>query len=410
MLQGKEIVLGVCGGIAAYKAVELARLLVKGGGTLHVIMTESARQFVTPLTFQTVTGNPVHTDLFNLIQEREIGHISLADRADLFIVAPATANVLGKIAAGICDDMLTTTLMATTAPVLIAPAMNCNMYGNPIYRENEEKLRRHGYRFVDPVVGMLACGWEGEGKFQEPAVIVEEAHRILGPGDYADRKVLVTAGPTVEPIDPVRFISNHSSGRMGYALARAAWRRGADVTLVTGPVGISPPWGVKVVTVTTAEEMYDAVMGVMDDADLVIKAAAVADYRPREAAADKIKKKAETLELSLVRNRDILTELGKRRRPGQVIVGFAAETSHILHHALEKLRDKGADLIVANDVSAPDAGFGVDTNRVTIVGRDGSTHEIPLGSKEEVADHILDRISEFTTRSTGGAADRRVIP
>ncbi|GAB4300441.1 MAG: bifunctional phosphopantothenoylcysteine decarboxylase/phosphopantothenate--cysteine ligase CoaBC [Desulfuromonadia bacterium] len=398
MLTGKEIVLGVCGGIAAYKCVELARLLVKEGASVHVIMTGAACEFVTPLTFQTVTKNPVHTDLFNLIREREIGHISLADRADLFIIAPATANVVGKIAHGIADDMLTTTVMATSAPVLIAPAMNCAMYANPIYRENEDRLRRHGYRFVDPVVGMLACGWEGEGKFQEPQVIVEESLRILGPQDFAEQSVLVTAGPTVEAIDPVRFISNHSSGKMGYALARAAWRRGADVTLVTGPVTLPPPWGVRVIRVESAREMKEVVLREAGSAGVVIKAAAVADYRPVEPKGEKIKKTGERMTLELVRNPDILTELGRMRRPGQLIVGFAAETSDVRENAREKLRVKGADLMVANDVSAPDAGFSVDTNRVTVYDRWGGEWSIPLASKDQVADRILDRIGEVITR------------
>jgi len=400
MFAGKEIVLGICGGIAAYKGVELARLLVKGGATVHVIMTRGACEFVTPLTFQTVTKNPVHTDLFNLISEREIGHISLADRADLFIIAPATANVVGKIAHGIADDMLTTTVMATSAPVLIAPAMNCAMYNNPIYRENEERLRRHGYRFVDPVVGMLACGWEGEGKFQEPQVIVEESARILGAGDYAERRVLVTAGPTIEAIDPVRFISNHSSGKMGYAIARAAWRRGGEVTLVTGPVSLPPPWGVRVIRVESAREMEDAVMREFPSADIVIKAAAVADYRPVERKGEKIKKTGEGMTIALEQNPDILSRLGRERRPGQVIVGFAAETSSLRENARQKLKAKGADLIVANDVSTPDAGFSVDTNRVVIHDREGGEVVIPLASKDQVAERILDRVRELMTRST----------
>lgn len=400
MFAGKEIVLGICGGIAAYKGVELARLLVKGGATVHVIMTRGACEFVTPLTFQTVTKNPVHTDLFNLISEREIGHISLADRADLFIIAPATANVVGKIAHGIADDMLTTTVMATSAPVLIAPAMNCAMYNNPIYRENEERLRRHGYRFVDPVVGMLACGWEGEGKFQEPQVIVEESARILGAGDFAERRVLVTAGPTIEAIDPVRFISNHSSGKMGYAIARAAWRRGGEVTLVTGPVSLPPPWGVRVIRVESAREMEDAVMREFPSADIVIKAAAVADYRPVERKGEKIKKTGEGMTIALEQNPDILSRLGKERRPGQVIVGFAAETSNLRENARQKLKAKGADLMVANDVSTPDAGFSVDTNRVVIHDREGGEVVIPLASKDQVAERILDRVRELMTRST----------
>lgn len=393
MLRDKKIILGVCGGIAVYKCVELARLLVKAGAEIHVIMTEAAQEFVTPLTFQTITGNPVHTELFNLIAEREIGHISLADRADLFILAPATANIIGKIASGIADDMLTTTVMATTAPVLIAPAMNCNMYRNSIYRENEEKLRAHGYRFVDPIVGMLACGWEGEGKFQESSVIVEEAIRILSPSDLEGKRVLVTAGPTVEEVDPVRFISNHSSGKMGYALALAAWRRGAEVTLVSGPVQLPPPWGVRCIKVKSAQEMYAAVMGEAKSADVIIKAAAVADYRPAERAGEKRKKSEAEMLIRMVRNPDILAELGEGRRECCYLVGFAAETNDLRKNALLKMQGKNVDLLVANDVSAHDAGFNQDTNRVSLFFRDGREEDLPLASKEVVADQIVSRVA-----------------
>lgn len=392
MLQGKQIVLGVTGGIAGYKAVELLRLLVKAGAQVQVIMTRAAQEFVTPLTFQTLSGNPVHSELFNLIAEQEIGHISLADRADLFIVAPATANVIGKIAGGIADDLLTTTIMATKAPVLIAPAMNCNMYQNPIYQKNEEKLRRYGYHFVAPVKGALACGWEGEGKFQEPSVIVAEAIRLLTPQSLAGRRVLVTAGPTREEIDPVRFISNHSSGKMGYAIATEAWRRGAHVTLVSGPTALTAPWGVQLVPVASAREMHAAVSAVRAESDIIIKAAAVADYRPVDRARDKMKKGSERLTLELTKNPDILSELGQVKTDGQVLVGFAAETTNLREHAMAKLQAKNLDLIVANDVSATDAGFNVDTNRVRLLFRDGRDEELPLADKGEVARQILDRI------------------
>lgn len=392
MLQGKQIVLGVTGGIAGYKAVELLRLLVKAGAQVQVIMTRAAQEFVTPLTFQTLSGNPVHGELFNLIAEQEIGHISLADRADLFIVAPATANVIGKIANGIADDLLTTTTMATKAPVLVAPAMNCNMYQNPIYQENEEKLRRYGYHFVAPVKGALACGWEGEGKFQEPAVIVAEAIRLLTTQSLAGRRVLVTAGPTREEIDPVRFISNHSSGKMGYAIATEAWRRGAHVTLVSGPTALTAPWGVTLVPVESAKEMQAAVLAVRAESDIIIKAAAVADYRPVDRATDKMKKGTERLTLALTKNPDILSELGQLKTAGQVLVGFAAETTNLREYALAKLQAKNLDLIVANDVSATDAGFNVDTNRVRLLFRDGRDEELPLADKGEVARQILDRI------------------
>jgi len=394
MLQGKTVVLGVTGGIAAYKSVELLRLLTKAGADVHVIMTRSAQEFVAPLTFQTLSRNPVHTELFNLISEQEIGHISLADRADLFVIAPATANVIGKLACGIADDMLTTTVLATKATVLLAPAMNVNMYRNPLYQENEERLRRHGYLIVDPVKGELACGWEGEGKLQAPEVIFEEAVKALTPPDLAGERLLITAGPTREEIDPVRFVSNHSSGKMGYAIARAAWRRGAQVTLVSGPTCLTAPWGVRTVAVESAAEMLDAVMAGVDESTVVIKAAAVADYRPVTRTGEKIKKQGETLTLELVRNRDILAELGKMKEQ-RILVGFAAETADLLANARKKLDTKNLDLLVANDVTEPGAGFSVDTNIVRLLHRDGSIEEPGLLSKEAVANLILDRVAEL---------------
>lgn len=400
MLDGKQIVLGVTGGIAAYKAVELLRLLTKAGADVHVIMTRAATEFVTPLTFQTLSMNPVNVDLFNLISEREIGHISLADRADLFIIAPATANVIGKIANGIADDMLTTTVMATKAPVLIAPAMNVNMYQNPLYRENEEKLRRHGYRFAEPALGLLACGWEGEGKLQEPSVIFEEAVAALTPKDLAGERVLVTAGPTLEEIDPVRYVSNHSSGKMGYAIARAAWRRGAEVVLVSGPSCLDDPWGVETLRVTSAEEMRDAVMSRLPASTVVVKAAAVADYRPASRSAGKIKKNAETFTLELERNPDILAAVG-REKGERVLVGFAAETGDLVENARKKLAAKNVDLMVANDVSQEGAGFNVDTNIARLLHRDGRIEELPLMGKDVLANVILDRVGELRRREMG---------
>jgi phosphopantothenoylcysteine decarboxylase/phosphopantothenate--cysteine ligase len=399
MLKGKEIILGVTGGIAAYKAVELLRLLTKAGATVHVIMTAAAQQFVAPLTFQTLSANPVHTELFNLIAEREIGHISLADRADLCIIAPATANCIGKLANGIADDMLTTTVMATRAPVLLAPAMNVNMYRNPLYRRNEELLRAHGYRFVDPVRGALACGWEGEGKMEEPAAILEEALRTLAPQDLAGETVLVTAGPTREELDPIRFISNHSSGRMGYAIARAARLRGARVILVSGPVALAPPRGVETVWVESAYEMARATLGRLEESSIVIKAAAVSDYRPACRAGEKVKKTSETLTLELVKNPDILQQLGERKGR-RILVGFAAETERLREHAAEKLAKKNLDLIVANDVGQDGAGFNVATNIVTLLYRDGRQEELPCMAKDEVAWQLLDRI-----RSLRGAVE-----
>ena len=394
MLTGKTIILCVTGGIAAYKAVELLRLLTKAGADVHVIMTRSAQEFVTPLTFQTHSHNPVHTEIFNLIAEREIGHISLADQADLFIIAPATANIIGKLACGIADDMLTTTAMATKAPVLVAPAMNVNMYRNSIYLENEERLRRHGYFFVDAVKGELACGWEGEGKLQTPEVIFEEAVKALTPPDLAGERVLITAGPTREEIDPVRYISNYSSGKMGFAIARAAWRRGAQVTLVSGPTCLPAPWGVVIVAVESADEMYQAVMERGKESSVIIKAAAVADYRPLARAGEKLKKQGDIMTLELVKNRDILTELGKEKGT-RLLVGFAAETTDLLTNALKKLRDKNVDLLVANDVTEAGAGFSVDTNIVRLLHRDGRVDEPGLLSKDAVANLILDRVAEL---------------
>jgi phosphopantothenoylcysteine decarboxylase / phosphopantothenate---cysteine ligase len=392
MFTDKKIILGVCGGIAAYKAIELLRLLTKAGADVHVIMTRAAQEFVTPLTFQTLSANPVHTDLFNLIAEREIGHISLADQADLFIVVPATANVIGKIAAGIADDMLTTTVMATKAPVLFAPAMNVNMFTNPIYQENEQKLRRLGYLFVDPIRGSLACGWEGAGKLASPEAIFEGASAALTEKDLLGRTILITAGPTREEIDPVRYISNHSSGKMGYALARAACHRGAKVLLISGPTALAEPDGVQVVSVTSASEMHREVMARVAECDVIIKAAAVADYRPLVRSASKIKKNSESLTIELVKNPDILAELGGAlHRP--FLVGFAAETDALAKNAEKKLREKNLDMIVANDVSQVDAGFNVDTNRALLLFRDGSSSDCGLMSKDQLAGAILDHVA-----------------
>ncbi len=392
MLKDKQVILGVTGGIAVYKAVELLRLLTKAGADVHVIMTRAAQEFVTPLTFQTLSANPVHTELFNLIAEREIGHIALADRADLFIIAPATANIIGKIAGGIADDMLTTTVMATKAPLLIAPAMNVNMYTNPIYRENEDKLRRAGYQFLPPVKGALACGWEGEGKLAAPEDIFEAALVTLTAKDLTGQTVLVTAGPTREELDPVRFISNHSSGKMGYALARAAQQRGARVILVSGPVCLSAPCGVELVHVESAREMHAAVMARAGECTVVVKAAAVADYRPLERQGSKIKKQSDEMTLLLTKNPDILAELGQmNHRP--FLVGFAAETGNLDEYATKKLQDKNLDMIVANDVSQADAGFNVDTNRARIFFMDGRAVESSLMSKDKLAAVILDHIA-----------------
>jgi phosphopantothenoylcysteine decarboxylase/phosphopantothenate--cysteine ligase len=392
MLKGKTIVLGVTGGIACYKAAELVRLYVKAGAEVQVIMTRSAQEFVTPLTFQTLSGNPVHTELFNLVQEREIGHISLADRADLCVIAPATANLIGKVAAGLADDLLTTTLLATKAPLLFAPAMNVNMWENPLYRQNQDKLAALGSHFIEPATGFLACGWEGKGKLPEPPVIFEESLRFLFPHDLAGETLLVTAGPTREELDPVRYLSNYSSGKMGYAVARAARARGARVILVTGPTALAPPAGVEVLRVTSAVEMRGAMLERFNEATVIVKAAAVADYRPAVRAEAKVKKgERDSLVLELVRNPDILAELGTLKE-GRLLVGFAAETGDPTQPAGQKLQAKNLDLIVANDVTQDGAGFDVDTNIVRFLFADGRQEALPLLGKDQVAHLLLDRV------------------
>jgi len=382
-------VLGVTGGIACYKAVELVRLLVKTGYRVQVIMTRGAMEFVTPLTFQTLSGNPVATETFNLTQESEIGHINLADSADLFVIAPATANVIGKIANGIADDLLTTVVMATQAPVLIAPAMNIHMFENPILQENLRKLRRIGYHMMEPAEGFLACGYEGKGRLPEPEAIFAEIQRLLSKKDLTGEKFLITAGPNREPLDPVRYISNRSSGKMGYALAKAALRRGAEVALVSGPTALDPPSGARLIAVTTAAEMYDAVLKEFATCTAVVMAAAVTDYRPAAVAEQKIKRGKGPLELRLEPNPDILKALGQKR-DGKVLIGFAAETEDLAANAEKKLRAKNLDLIVANNVAEAGSGFDGDTNIATIIDRTGAKRSLPLMSKDELADCIYD--------------------
>jgi phosphopantothenoylcysteine decarboxylase / phosphopantothenate---cysteine ligase len=385
------LVLGVTGGIACYKAVELVRLLVKDGFVVQVIMTRGAMEFVTPLTFQTLSGMPVASETLNLTQESEIGHINLADKADLFVIAPATANVIGKIAAGIADDLLTTVLMATQAPVLIAPAMNIHMYENPILQENVRKLRRMGYHFIEPAEGYLACGYEGKGRLPEPEKILEEIRRLLRKKDLVGEKLLITAGPNREPLDPIRYLSNRSSGKMGYALARAAIRRGAEVALISGPTGLEPPPGARLTSVMTAAEMHRAVLEEFSRCTTVIMAAAVSDYRPVELASKKIKRGKGPIELRLEPNPDILKEIGAKKN-GKVLVGFAAETEELIANAERKLRDKNLDMIVANNVSEAGAGFDVDTNLATILDRAGAVRSLPLMSKDDLAEQILDHL------------------
>lgn len=395
-LEGKRVVVGLSGGIACYKVPELVRLLRTAGARVRVVMTRAACEFVTPLTLQTLAGEPVSTALFDLTQESEIGHIALADDADLIVVAPATANLIGKAAAGIGDDLLTTVLLATRAPVLLAPAMNVHMWENALVQENLARLQRHGWRVIPPGVGSLACGYEGAGRLPEPAIIAAEVERALAAPDLAGQRVLVTAGPNREPIDPVRFISNRSTGRMGYALATAAWRRGAEVVLVSGPTALPDPHGVRCLRVQTAAEMHDAVLREFRAATVLLMAAAVADYRPATVRAQKLKKTTGPMQLELTRTVDILGALrGKAGR--RLVVGFAAETEDVEGNAARKLAAKGLDLIVANDVSAPNVGFEVDTNAVTLIDARGR-HEVPLASKDDVADRILDRVAQLLAK------------
>jgi len=393
----RSIVLGVTGGIACYKAVELVRLLVKQGFSTQVIMTRGAMEFVAPLTFQTLSGKPVASETFNLTQESEIGHINLADSADLFVIAPATANVIGKIANGIADDLLTTVLMATRAPVLVAPAMNVHMYQNPILQENLRKLRRVGYHVLEPGAGFLACGYEGPGRLPEPEQIFEEIRRLLNTKDLAGEKLLITAGPNREPIDPVRYISNRSSGKMGYALARAALSRGAQVTLVSGPTALEPPAGARFVSVTTAAQMREAVVKEFAECTVLVMAAAVADYHVAAVPDRKIKRAKGPLELRLEPNPDILKELGAMK-DGKLLIGFAAETEDLAANAERKLREKNLDMIVANDVSQEGSGFDGDTNIATLIDRTGATRALPLMTKDELSDQILDHLLAFKTR------------
>jgi len=392
MLQGKSIVLGVSGGIAVYKAVELLRLLTKAGANVHVIMTKNAQEFVAPLTFQTLSGHPVHTDLFSLSQEQEIDHISLADRADLFILAPATANLVGKIAQGLADDLLTTSVMATKAPVLIVPAMNSNMYENLIYQHNQKFLSDSGFFILEPIKGALACGWEGQGKLPDPTVIFDAAESLLTPKDLIGCHVLVTAGPTREEIDPARYISNYSSGKMGFAVAAVAQQRGAQVVLIAGPTNLTVPAGVRCVPIFSAEEMRSAVYDNLEGVDVVVKAAAVADYRPVDRSTQKMKKTADKLTLKLEKNPDILAELGQQKE-GRILVGFAAETERLLAHAAEKLQKKNLDLIVANDITREGAGFDVETNIVRLLHANGRVEELELMSKAKVAQQLLARVA-----------------
>ena len=386
------VVLGVTGGIAVYKVCELLRLLQKRGIDVFVVMTQNACCFVAPLTFETLSGHPVAVDTFDRPQTWEVEHIALAKRADLFLIAPATANIMGKMACGIADDMLSTTVMATRAPVLVAPAMNTGMWENAAVQQNVKTLRARGVEIVAPVSGHLACGDSGAGKLEDVEVIAERACEMLfAKKDMEGLRVMVTAGPSREALDPVRYISNRSSGKMGYAIAQAAQKRGAEVTLLSGPVAIEAPLGVKLVPFTTTQELLDRASELAREQDLLIQAAAPADYRAKEIAPQKIKKQGgEPMTFTLVENPDVAATLGKAKRSGQVFVGFAAETNDVLAHAKDKLTRKNLDMIVANDVTRPGAGFDVDTNIVTLITKDGQ-EALPMMSKAEVAERILDR-------------------
>lgn len=394
MLTGKNIVVGVAGGIAVYKAVDIVSRLKKQGADVYVVMTKAATNFVTPLTFREISGHPVVVDMWNEAPHWNVEHIALASAADLFLLAPATANIIGKIANGIADDMLATTVMATTAPVLLAPAMNTNMYLNPIVQQNIGKLTQLGYVFIEPESGMLACGTEGIGRLPAPEVIVDKAIALLtAQKDFIGKQILITAGGTQEAIDPVRYIGNRSSGKMGYALAKVAAERGAKVTLISGPTSLPKPSGVEVHYIQSAAQMREQVLAHYADSDIVIKAAAVADYRPQTMCANKIKKSSSTLELVLEKTPDILFELGQLKKQ-QILVGFAAETQELIAHAQEKLTRKNLDMIVANDITVPGAGFNVDTNIVKLLYPDGHMEEIPQMSKEQLAGIILDKIKK----------------
>lgn len=394
MLQGKTVVLGVTGSIAAYKIASLASKLVKLHADVHVLMTQNATNFITPITFETLTGNKCLIDTFDRNFQFDVAHVSLAKKADVMLIAPASANVIGKIANGIADDMLTTTVMASTAPVLISPAMNTHMYENPIVQDNLQKLERFGYKIIAPAVGMLACHDVGAGKMPEPEMLLDWILReIACKKDLRGKKILVTAGPTQEAVDPVRYLTNHSTGKMGYALARCAMLRGADVTLVTGPTVITPPPFVQTVAVTSAEEMYQEVTKRAAEQNAIIMAAAVADYRPATVSTEKQKKQAGDAVLPLSRTKDILAYLGEHKPAGQFLCGFSMETQHMLENSRAKLKRKHLDMICANNLKVAGAGFGTDTNVVTLI-QAQKEQELPLQSKEAVGHAILDVIAK----------------
>ena len=394
-MKGKQVIVGISGGIASYKSARLVRLFVQADVLTRVAMTSNATRFITPLTFEALSGNRVIHDMFDR-EGTSIEHISWGQEADLIIIAPATANIIAKTAHGIADDFLSTMIIAATAKILICPSMNSRMFMNPAVKHNLSLLKERGMTVMEPGEGELACHTEGPGRLPEPADIFEQALILLSEQDLKGLKILVTAGPTTEPIDPVRYITNRSSGKMGYALARAARRRGASVTLVSGPTSLKPPLGVKFCSVKTTEDMMRSVFENRPDTDIIIKAAAVSDYRPRESASRKIKKKSDSLSLELIKNPDILAQLGSTKKDFPcLLVGFAAETEDLLANAKEKLRTKHLDMIVANDVSRNDAGFETDTNIVKLIYVDGKVEDLPLMTKDEVAGLILDRLKSL---------------
>ena len=396
MLTGKTIVLGVTGGIAAYKSANLASMLVKLNADVHVIMTHNATHFITPMTFETLTNNKCIVDTFDRNFSFDVKHVSLAKRGDLFVVAPCTANVIGKLAHGICDDMLTTTMLATKAPILIAPAMNTGMWENPILQDNLLKLKGYGYHIIDPIIGRLACGDTGTGKMNSEEVIVEHILTFMAKEhDLKGKRFLITAGPTQEAIDPVRYITNHSSGKMGYAIAKMARLRGAEVTLVSGPVNIRSFEGVDVVPVVSAQDMFQAVTSRSGEADVVIMCSAVADYTPAVYSDQKVKKHDDEMAILLTRTQDILGWLGEHKSANQTLVGFSMETENLIENSRAKLLKKHADLICANSIAGGQTGFAVDTNKVTLITNE-TVNELPLCSKEETADKILDFIATLS--------------
>jgi phosphopantothenoylcysteine decarboxylase / phosphopantothenate---cysteine ligase len=402
-MEKKKVLLAVTGGIAAYKAATVASKLYQSGYEVKVILTESAQKFITPLTFQTLTRQAVFTDTFEEKDPSVVSHIEIADWADLVLIAPATANAIGKLANGIADDMLTTTLLATKADVLIAPAMNVNMFNHPAVKKNMETLASYGWRFIEPNEGLLACGWIGKGRLAEPEELIDSVHAYFQEKNeessltLSGKKVMVTAGPTREELDPVRYFTNHSSGKMGYAIAAAAKKLGADVTLVTGPTSLEVPSGIKIERVTSAKEMFDQALSLYAEQDVVIKCAAVADYTPVTVHSNKFKKKNDTWTIELKKTDDILQALGERKEH-QILVGFAAETENLEDYAKDKLKRKNLDMVVGNDVSKEGSGFGSDTNEIIMIKKDGSVRPLPILSKEKAAREILEEVMDMMKR------------